>query len=103
MKYLMCLILNLTIISSCQLSEPKPESEKFYCKINGDKFCPFKSSSSATLGSNSLQLIWDEKDGSLYFRARNNPKSLRLIIFFKGKNVTVGKISLGNNVLDSKG
>ena len=49
--------------SSCQLFEPKPESEKFYCKVNGKAWRPEKSSYSlssplsAELKTNGLFII----------------------------------------------
>ena len=45
-------------LSSCQLFEPKPESEKFYCKLNGKAWRPEKGSYS--LGT-PLKGEWNRK------------------------------------------
>ena len=37
-------VLTIFFISSCSIFEPKPESEKFYCKIDGKAWRPEKAS-----------------------------------------------------------
>jgi Family of unknown function (DUF6252) len=102
MKHLTFIAFVLLICCSCKRFEPKPESEKFYCKINGDKFCPSTSTSSATLGSNSLQINWNEQNGTMSIRAKNNPIELFFILIFPDKNVKIGKIYLKKDNTSSK-
>jgi len=60
-------------LSSCQLFEPKPESEKFYCKINGKAWRPEKASYS--LGP-PLSGEWNKKNGRFVISAYNGVESI---------------------------
>jgi hypothetical protein len=73
MKKLSFVLLFLSL-SSCSLFEPKPESEKFYCKLNEKAWRPEKNSTS--LGTN-LKAEWNKK-GLFNIYAYNIPE---VIIF----------------------
>jgi Family of unknown function (DUF6252) len=60
MKYLIKFCFIIIILSSCQLFSPKPESEAFYCKINGKGYRPEKKTL-PTASANPLQAEWNKK------------------------------------------
>jgi hypothetical protein len=59
-------------LSSCQLFEPKPESEKFYCKVNGKAWRPEKASYSLRTP---LTAEWF-KNGNFGIAARNENETI---------------------------
>jgi hypothetical protein len=81
----------LTLISCGEISPP----ETFCCKINGKTYRP-NGSSKGTLGSNALQVSWDEKSGVLFVRSRDYSEVLNLLIVFENKVIKEGKINLSN-------
>lgn len=81
MKKITFALLILTI-SSCSIFEPKPESEKFYCKINGKAWRPEK----ATFTSRPPITAEWFKNGNFGISAYN-----------VNQNITIG-IKLGMNI-----
>lgn len=92
---------SILVLSSCNLFVPSP-NEEFYCKINGKKFRPSKSSSSSTLSSDNFQVSWDENEGGLSIRARNNPNGIYIILVFEDKNIKIGRYALSKELTKSK-
>jgi hypothetical protein len=77
--------------SSCQLFEPKPESEKFYCKLNGKAWRPEKGSYS--LGT-PLKAEWNKKGRfTIYAYDTKELINFSLIVDSKGIQVKEYKLS----------
>jgi hypothetical protein len=87
MKYLIKFCFIIIILSSCQLFSPKPESEAFYCKINGKGWRP--KSNSYSLGTN-LSAEFRKKTNNFNITAFNEAEYLWLLLITE------------NNILEKK-
>ena len=78
-------------LSSCQLFEPKPESEKFYCKLNGKAWRPEKNGTS--LGTN-LKAEWNKKGlFNIYAYGAKELINFSVVVDSKGIQVKEYKLS----------
>jgi Family of unknown function (DUF6252) len=96
MKYLIKFCFIIIILSSCQLFSPKPESEAFYCKINGIGYRPEKKTL-PTASANPLIAEWNKK-GRFNILTYNNAESIGLSVKLE-PNVL---IKIGNYPLQKK-
>ncbi len=85
--------------SSCQLFEPKPESEKFYCKLNGKAWRPEKNGTS--LGTN-LKAEWNKK-GLFNIYAYNIPEVIIFSLKVNNSGVEIKNYTLYNQKGNSIG
>jgi hypothetical protein len=73
------LILSLSL-SSCEWIKSLGPEEKFFCKINGEKFRPDKDNSPiGGWGSNPIRIEFDKENGWLAIFVRNIPNSISII------------------------
>jgi hypothetical protein len=89
-------LLIFLITNSCTIFEPKPESEKFYCKINGRNWRPEKQTT--TMGTN-LSAEWD-KSGIFRILSYNNPEFVWIRVKVDEKGIKVGKYDLKDDSLN---
>jgi len=89
----------ICLFSSCQLFEPKPESEKFYCKHNGKAWRPEKNSTS--LGTN-LKAEWNKK-GKFNILAYQYPEYVWMLLKVDSGGIKIGKYDLSNDITNSVG
>jgi len=78
MKNLIKIICGILLLTSCQLFSPRPESEPFYCKINGKGWRPEKKTL-PTVSANPLIAEWNKK-GRFNILAYNNEETIGLSI-----------------------
>jgi hypothetical protein len=74
MKYLIKFCSVIIFLNSCQLFSPKPESEAFYCKINGSGYRPEKKTLPVA-SANPLRAEWNKK-GRFNINADNNVETV---------------------------
>ena len=101
MKSKFATLLIIIGLTACNWIPPGP-NDPFCCKINGKKYSPESSSSIATVGSDGLQVTWEEKDGILLIRTRNKAKSMLLYLVFEDKIIKEGRIQLSNDLKKSR-
>jgi hypothetical protein len=89
----------ICLFSSCQLFEPKPESEKFYCKVNGKTWRPEKSSYSL---SSPISAEWDRK-GKFKILAYNYPQYVWLTLKVDSNGPQVNEYKLSKDITLSTG
>jgi hypothetical protein len=82
-------------LSSCQLFEPKPESEKFYCKVNGKAWRPEKASYSL---ASPLSAEWDKKNERFKILAYNYPQYVWLSLKIDSNGLKIGEYNLSKDV-----
>jgi len=99
MKKLSFVLLFLSL-SSCSLFEPKPESEKFYCKLNGKAWRPEKGSYS--LGT-PLKAEWNKK-GRFTIYAFNGKELVLLSVKLNlNESLKIGNYLLGSVISENTG
>ena len=87
-------ILIIFFISSCSIFEPKPESEKFYCKIDGKAWRPEKASYSL---SPPLSAELDKKNERFKVLAYDYPQYVWLSLKVSSSGLEIGKYDLSKD------
>ena len=77
MKHLLSYFLIILVFSSCQLFNPKPETEDFFCRINGKAFRPEPKAYSLP---SQLTCELSKKNGRFIINAINGDKYIMLLL-----------------------
>jgi hypothetical protein len=102
MKYLIKFCSVIIFLNSCQLFSPKPESEAFYCKINGIGWRPEKKTL-PTVSANPLRAEWNKK-GRFNIQAYNNVESIGLSVKLEPNVlIKIGEYPLQINFTETSG
>lgn len=100
MKLILILFFLSISLSGCSFIESILPKEKFYCKINGERFRPEKDDSPVGgIGTNPLTVTWNKQSKNLSIYVRGNGKLIGLKLLMPNSDIEVGKYILTNDKL----
>ena len=99
MKNLFLFLALATFLVSCSIFSPKPESEPFYCKVNGKAWRPAKREPLSFIYN--LKGDWYKKNGRFNILAVHYPALVGFSI--KISEIKIGQYQLENDILKSRG
>jgi len=93
MKNLIKIIYAILLLSSCQLFSPRPETEAFYCKINGKGWRPEKKTL-PTVSANPLSAEWNKKANGFNILASNGKEYIWLLLKVESQGIELKEYTL---------